>query len=124
MVKRHESIERPNPIEYLGDGTYYYNCNIVESEATRKVDEESDEEETYTVYSYIQIHLRGKANYTDCVKAVIRAFISESEEFDLVNSYNKYTLGLSSNENDRDKYIEYLQLLSTIKEEVKKDFNN
>lgn len=115
MERRQTSTERPLPIEYLGDNTYYYNYDIREATIT-------DEEGTHIEYSFIQVHLRGLANYGDCVKAVIRAYVSESEEFDLVNSYNKYVLGMSTEETDKTKYTEYLELLQTIKKNVREDF--
>lgn len=115
MERRQTSTKRPLPIEYLGDNTYYYNYDIREYIV-------QDEEDSHTEYSFIQVHLRGPANYTDCVRAVIRAYVSESEEFDLVNSYNKYVLGMSTDEADRTKYIEYLELLQTIKEKIREDF--
>ena len=115
MERRQTSTERPLPIEYLGDNTYYYNYDIREAIVP-------DRKGTHIEYSFIQVHLRGLANYEDCVKAVIRAYVSESEEFDLVNSYNKYLLGMSIDEADKTNYIEYLELLQTIKENIKEDF--
>ena len=115
MVRRQTSTKRPLPIEHLGDNTYYYNYDIREYTVP-------DKEGTHIKYSFIQVHLRGLANYEDCVKAVIRAHVSENEEFDLVNSYNKYVLGMSTNEADKTNYIEYLKLLQTIKENIKEDF--
>lgn len=116
MAKRLTSIEKPSSIEYLGDGTYYYNYDIVAFEVEKK-------EEIQVKYSYVQVHLRGQANYVDCVKAIIREFVSETEEFDLVNSYNKYSLGISNDVEDRENYIEYLSLLEEIKNKIQLDFN-
>lgn len=115
MVRRQTSTERPLPIEYLGDNTYYYNYDIQEAIVP-------DQEGEHIEYSFVQVHLRGIPNYADCVKAVIRAYVSESEEFDLVNSYNKYVLGLSHDEQDREKYVQYLELLQEIKTRIKENF--
>lgn len=100
------SAEKPKIIEYLGDGSYYYNYDI-------KSEDDS--------YSFIQVKLWGKANYSDCVKAIIRAFVTLEEEFDLINSVNKSILSESYDESV-DKYQEYLELLDTIKANVKSDF--
>lgn len=113
-----KAFEKPESIQYLGDGSYYYNYMIDEQPVT----DENGEEKTQ--YEFICVHLRGKAVYEDCVKAVIRNYITESEEFDLINSYNKYALGLSTKESSKDKYVEYLKLLMTIKENVHKDFDS
>lgn len=107
---------QPKIIEYLGDGTYYYNYNITQ-ETVQLEDGES------TQYTYIPILIRGHANYKDCVKYTIRKFISQDEEFDLINSYNKAVLTNSVTTEDKDKYTKYLELLDTIKFNVKKDFN-
>lgn len=114
-AKRQTSTERPLPVEYLGDGSYYYNYDIREYVVP-------DVEGTHIEYSFVQVHLRGLANYADCVEAVIRAYVSESQEFDLVNSYNKFVLGLSTDVKYRDEYIAYLNLLEEIKTNIKKNF--
>ena len=111
-VRKITSTEKPKIIEYLGDGSYYYNYNI-----EKIIDDELD------IYSYIQVRLYGKANYADCVKAVIRIFVTSEEEFDLINSMNRTILS-GNDDGSINKYKEYLQLLDVIKSNVRSDFYN
>lgn len=113
--------QEPQPFQYLDNDTYYYNYNIQSEEVEQS--DMNEEPRLVTVYSFVQVTLYGKPNYNDCVKSIIRSYISEDEEFDLVNSYNKYTLGLSADETDLHRYTDYLQLLDSIKLKVKSDFS-
>lgn len=121
-IQRIESDNKPNIIESLGTGYWYYNYDIKqeEKEVTDKFDN-PDTPETKTVYTFIQVRISGKPTYNKCVKAVIRAYIDEDQEFDLVNSYNAYQLGVTDSAGE--DYDKYLQLLEDIKEKVGKDFN-
>lgn len=111
-VRKITSTEKPKIIKYLGDGSYYYNYNINESK-----------DEDLNIYEYIQVRLWGKANYNECVKSIIRLYLTIDEEFDLINSANKDLLiGLNSSDSIS-KYLEYLEFLNNIKSNVKKDFN-
>lgn len=106
----------PNSFVKLGDGSYYYNYDI-------KVEEPKTEEDVQG-YSCTTVHLFGEPDYKDCVKAIIRTYISQDEEFDLINSYNQNKIeGIDAQSDDIDKYKEYLELLKDIKVKVKKDFN-
>lgn len=121
-VKTLQSAVRPNSIEKLGNGSYYYNYNIQPRlvEVTKELDSTETVEETN--YFFVQVHLTGVPNYKDCVQAVIRAYVTQNQEFDLINSANKVVMGLSENTEDTEKYKEYLQLVNDIKVNVKKDF--
>lgn len=105
----------PPKIQYLNDNSYYYNYDIVQTQSER-------EGEPITQYNFVQVHLWGKPNYKDCVKAVIRSYLTIDEEFDLINSINKATLGLDVSTEDVDKYKEYVCLLNNIKLNVSQDF--
>lgn len=120
MVTRIQSTESPQTIQKLGNGTYYYNYDIQPIEVNNLTEE--GELENITQYSFIQVHLFGQPNYKDCVKAVIRAFLTIDEEFDLINSYNSYIQNLTEDSSAQSKYEQYLNLLSQIKQKVKTDF--
>ncbi len=113
---RIESNINPNKFEDLGNGNWYYNYDV----QSRVVSTEHGEE---TRYNYIQIKMKGKPDYKRCVESIIREFITQSQEFDLINSYNKAAFDLSR---DVDKantdYMEYLQKVQEIKDNIKKDF--
>ena len=108
---------KPIAIEQLGNNTYYYNYNIT---SEQKINENDEQE---TVYNFIQIHLTGITDYKDCVKNIIREYVSQEEEFDLINSYNKIQITGEQNSEDVKKYTDYINLLNEIKTNVKKDFN-
>ena len=108
---------RPNAIERLGNNTYYYNYNItIESKTNQNGEEE-------TIYNFIQIQLTGIPDYKDCIKNIIREYVSQEEEFDLINSYNKVQITGEKNSEDVKKYTDYINLLNEIKTNVKRDFN-
>ena len=108
---------RPNAIERLGNNTYYYNYNITSEQKTNQDGEEE------TIYNFIQVQLKGVPNYKDCIKNIIREYVSQTEEFDLINSYNKIQITGQKSSEDIRKYADYINLLDEIKAKVKKDFN-
>ena len=108
---------RPNAIEFLGNNTYYYNYNIT---SEQKINQDGEEE---TIYNFIQVQLTGVPNYKDCIKNIIREYVSQTEEFDLINSYNKIQITGEKNSEDMKKYTDYISLLDKIKTNVKRDFN-
>ena len=110
----------PKIIQKLGNGTYYYNYDIQESNIL--VSNEENQEKKETSYNFIQVLITGQPNYKDCVKAVIRSFLTIDEEFDLVNSYNSYSENLIDDFEIVNQYREYLNLLKQIKTKVKDDF--
>ena len=112
----------PQVIQKLGNGTYYYNYDIREVEAEVEILDEKDSTKFETQYNFIQVLLNGQPNYKDCVRAIIRSFITIDEEFDLINSYNSYTKNLSTDSSIITDYQEYLTKLMDIKNKVKKDF--
>ena len=113
------SKELPQAIQKLGDNSYYYNYDI---QPTTIQEYNLEQLEETDGYSYIQAHVYGNPNYVDCVKAIIREYLSTEEEFDLINSYNSYQANLVDNEDIATEYLEYLNLLQTIKKNIKKDF--
>ena len=108
---------KPNAIERLGNNTYYYNYNITSKQIT------NEDGEQETIYNFIQVHLSGIPDYKDCIRNIIREYVSQTEEFDLINSYNKVQITGEKNSEDVKKYTDYINLLSEIKINVKKDFN-
>lgn len=120
--KRVEMNVQPNSIEKLGNGTYYYNYDITSKEVD-VTDPETEEVTQETRWTYIQVHLHGQPDHKECIKAIIRQYVDQDEEFDLINSSNSIVLGLSDNQIDRQKYLDYLTLVREIKTKVRADFN-
>lgn len=110
----------PQTIQKLGNGTYYYNYDIKEISVEVLDLDNTIKEKTY--YSFIQVLLNGRPNYKDCVKAIVRRFLTVDEEFDLINSYNSYSENLTSDSEVVNEYKEYLNVLKQIKAKVKEDF--
>ncbi len=119
-VNRVESTLKPEVIEPLGNGIYYYNYDIQEY-TVQVIDEQTEEPKEETRWSYVQVRINGKPNYNKCALAIIRAYIDANEEFNLMNSFNSYQLGIT-NQTGED-YEQYLQLVKQIKTNVGKDFN-
>ena len=110
----------PQTIQKLGNGTYYYNYDIKEVEA-EVIDQEGNTK-LELQYNFIQVLLMGQPNYKDCVKAIIRSFLTIDEEFDLINSYNSYQENLTEDSKILLEYQGYLSKLKEIKAKVKEDF--
>ena len=110
----------PQTIQKLGNGTYYYNYDI--KEISVKVSDLDNTVKEKTYYSFIQVLINGQPNYKDCVKAIVRRFLTVDEEFDLINSYNSYTENPTEDSEALLEYKEYLSKLKEIKAKVKEDF--
>lgn len=121
-ARRIETNVQPPIVEPLNNGTYYYNYDI-QTKQVSVPDMETNEMTEETRYCYIQVHLQGQPDYKECIKAIIRQYVDQDEEFDLINSSNSIVLGLSTNQSDRAKYLEYLELVGNIKTKVRADFN-
>lgn len=107
-----ESNVKPNVIENLGNGYWYYNYNIQETEG-----------ENGPSYTFTQIRVAGKPEYKKCVELILRQYISESQEFDLINSANKDLMFGITDSANIDKYKTYLDEVEHIKNIVAKDLN-
>lgn len=111
-----ESSIKPNIIESLGNGYWYYNYNIQETVAERENGPE-------THYTFTQIRVAGKPEYKKCVELILRQYMSESQEFDLINSANRDLISGITDSTNIDKYKQYLSNVEEIKQKVAKDFN-
>lgn len=120
--KRVESNVTPQKFVNLGNGNWYYNYDI-KSEVV-SVPRMSNEEETITEtrWNYIQIKLVGKPEYKKCVEILIREYITQSQEFDLINTVNRVLLNVGTERMVPSEYLEYLNLVDEIKAKVKVDF--
>lgn len=122
-MNRITSTIKPKTFENLGNGNWYYNYDIQSQEVT--VSDIEGNESVETRYNYIQIKMTGKPDYKRCVEYIIREHITQSQEFDLINSYNRAILNLLSEdevEQVSTKYLDYLQKVSEIKSKIKEDF--
>lgn len=107
------SNNRPDAVLDLGNGKYHFNYNI----------SEGINEEKNPVFEYDTIEIREAPTYENIVKAIIRNSVSETEEFALVNKYQKFALGISEDESDKSNYVQFLTMVDTIKDIVKQTLN-
>lgn len=109
---------RPETFINLGDGSWQYNFNVREIQVPV---EGGTEGETRTAYEYESVIVWGYPTFDKCVKAVLRDRRDETQEFNIVNRYNAYVLGVSEDEADRNDYIAYLREVKDVKAQVERD---
>ena len=118
------SNDRPAILQDLGNGSWHYNYNITEVEVAAEPMAEQDGEQApaaHTAYDYDTVQIWGSPNYDKCVKAVLRSRRDETEEFSLINKYNAFVLGLSTDEADKTEYENYLKEVLAVKAMVRSD---
>lgn len=126
---------RPVAIQPLGNGAYHYNYNVKartqDPEPVAQSEDDQDGAETAVaivsprvVYDYDTVEVWGVPNYKDLTRAVIRAEVSETEEFGLINDYNAARAGILDDEEAEKAeaaYTAHLRRVAEIKAMVKID---
>ena len=120
--KRITSNIKPIITEDLGSGYWYYNYDIKSETIEIPIQDNDKVSKEEIRYNYIQIRVFGKPEYKKCVELLIREFVTQTQEFDLINSANKAILSGAKSSEDITKYREYLDKVEEIKEKVAKDF--
>ena len=105
---------RPPILKNLGDGSWHYNYRIKEL---------TDMEET-SGFEYETVKTWGKPDYSTLVPLVIAEYYDPSRETCLINKYNSYNLGFSSDIEEKRIYEDYLQDVSELKSMIKKDLQD
>lgn len=121
--RRINSNIAPTTTENLGNGNWYYNYDIKSEKVELPLQEGETIPREEIRYNYIQIKLSEKPRYKKCVELLIREFITQTQEFDLINSANKAILSGTKSSKDITKYREYLDKVEEIKEKVAKDLS-
>ena len=121
--RRINSNIAPTTTENLGNGNWYYNYDIKSEKVESPLQEGETVPREEIRYNYIQIKLSEKPRYKKCVELLIREFITQAQEFDLINSANKAILSGTKSSKDITKYREYLDKVEEIKEKVAKDLS-
>lgn len=118
------SNDRPPILQDLGNGSWHYNYNITEVEIQPEPMAEQEGEQAPAArkaYDYDTVEVWGRPDYDKCVKAVLRSRLDETEEFSLINKYNAFVLGLSTDETDKTEYEAYLSEVIAVKAMVRAD---
>ena len=118
------SNDRPPILQDLGNGSWHYNYNITEVEIQSEPMAETEGEQepaARKAYDYDTVEIWGRPDYDKCVKAVLRSRRDETEEFSLINKYNAFVLGLSTDETDKKEYEAYLSEVIAVKAMVRAD---
>lgn len=115
---------RPPILQDLGDGSFHYNYNIKEVEVQPADIQQEKTEAPQIGYEYETVQIWGTPDYDKCVKAVLRSRRDETEEFNLINKYNAFALGLSKDPADETEYKEYLTEVLAVKAKVRADFES
>ena len=103
---------RPNVFDKVGDGTWFYNYNIVEINTAEG-----------TIYNYDQVRVKSIDDNTLKV-AVIREKYTSSQEANLINNCRRYDLKLSTDVALKNRYIDYLRDVDEMKAMVDGDIIN
>lgn len=118
------SNDRPPILQDLGNGSWHYNYNIAEVEVRPEPMAVAEGEQAPTArkaYDYDTVEVWGRPDYDKCVKAVLRSRRDETEEFSLINKYNAFVLGLSTDEADKEEYEAFLSEVMAVKAMVRND---
>lgn len=118
------SNDRPPILQDLGNGSWHYNYNISEVEVRPEpmaVAEGEQAPAARKAYDYDTVEVWGRPDYDKCVKAVLRSRRDETEEFSLINKYNAFVLGLSTDEADKEEYEAFLTEVMAVKSMVRND---
>ena len=118
------SNDRPAILQDLGNGSWHYNYNIAEVEVRPEPMAVAEGEHAPTArkaYDYDTVEVWGRPDYDKCVKAVLRSRRDETEEFSLINKYNAFVLGLSTDEADKEEYEAFLTEVMAVKAMVRND---
>ena len=114
-MKSNSVFNKPSTFENRGDGTYFYNYNIIES-----TKQETEDSQLIQSFDYDQIIINGEPTYSKIVSGIVRSNYSSSKEIALINNYNRYLLDNTLSKY-HDEYSEYLTYISNVKQFVKQD---
>ena len=113
---------KPSAFEAVGNSNWLYRWDIQEEKVQSEAMQEGDKEPAERVqYSCREATIHGKPEYGRCVEAVIRSDYSAEGELSLINQFNAYQQGVSSDASVVSEYEEYLAFVSSVKSMVKED---
>lgn len=105
---------KPLAIERDNDGSTIVRFNIEEETEVP----EGKKKAVLVGYKCREIRIWVAPTKPNIKKAIIRSVIDESEEFDLVNSYNKHILGIRQDDEAVAEYKEFLAFTEELDEAI------
>lgn len=109
---------KPLTLEKDNDGSCIVRLNIAPEMGKPGgepiANESVDAEQTQTGWSCFEVRTFNTPTKANLKKAIIRALVDETAEFDLVNSYNKHVLGIKVDEAAVVRYKDFLNLTEEI----------
>lgn len=112
------SDSKPDVFESIGNGSWYYNWDIVEEKI------EIEGEEPRTQYNYKSVIVYNPLTSNAVVRTVLNELWGNDHEQKLVNEYNSANFGLLDEEASKKAiaaYKEFLEERAKIKASVEKD---
>lgn len=110
---------KPKTFVKVGNGSWWYNYNIKVVDVT---DPETDQ--LHTEYHYQSVQVWQQPNDDILKKAVISEKYAESDEINLQNNFNRYQLGLYTDESYKTDYVNYLKDVDAMKAMVDNDLKD
>lgn len=108
---------KPKMLEKDNDGSCIVRLNVAPEMGIPGGDianQSADAEEVQTGWSCYEVRTFAAPTKANLKKAIIRSIVDETAEFDLVNSYNKHTLGIKVDETAVQKYKDFLTMTEEI----------
>lgn len=122
ILQTFESTVMPVPVDIVGDKAYYYNYIVNEKDVESAAPDGSPV--TVHVWEYVPLYMNGTPDQGDVISELIRKHVSQDEELALVNKYNAFKFGITSDSKAEQDYKEFCKLAADIRERVKMDFQS
>lgn len=122
ILQTFESTVMPVPVDIVGDKAYYYNYIVNEKDVESTTTDGSPV--NVHVWEYVPLYMNGTPNQGDVISELIRKHVSQDEELALVNKYNAFQFGITSDNKAEREYKEFCRLAAGIRERVKMDFQS
>jgi hypothetical protein len=111
---------QPSVFAKDNDGSYLYRYNIEPEMGIN----DGETVETQIGWKCCEVRVWGKPTKSELKKAIVRSVLDETEEFSLVNQYNKHVLKIKVDATAVDEYKEYLTFTEEIETQLTNDFSN
>ncbi|MCM1168779.1 MAG: hypothetical protein NC324_02470 [Bacteroides sp.] len=107
---------KPAVLQQDNDGSTLYRFNIAPETGVP----DGETEERQIGWQCVEVRTFERPTKANLKKAIIRSILDETEEFSLVNSYNKHMLGIAVSEKAVEAYKEYLQMTEDLESMLSK----